>query len=357
MSTCVKPVGCALAAEGRSRDSSPQSAVSALQALAPWSSERKGVQCRAWSHPRDVSIGSATETHSGGDCDTLLPEMPESTTNAVTTAPDLGRPLGRFETWVRLIVGFALVIVMACFAIVFAFLLLPWRLKRIQVGNLFGKTVGPVLVWLACTRPVFKDGLLPAGRGPAVYVSNHVSILDLMFGMWLTPLGGCGTAKREIAKIPFFGWLYRLSGHLLLDRGDRTRAIATLDEAARFVQKHGISIWIWPEGTRSRDGRLSTFKKGFVHLAIATGLPVVPVVVHNAHHRWPADTFAIYPGDLHIEVLDRIDTAAWQPETAGDHAQQVHAAFAAALSFEQQPLAGKADQRRLNSPREVASRD
>jgi len=269
--------------------------------------------------------------------------MSELTTTAAPTGPASGKPLGKFETWLRLVLGFILVMVLASFSILVSLPLLPWRLKRIQVGNLFGKTTGPILVWLAGVRPVFKNRHLIAQQGPAVYVSNHVSLLDLLFGMWLTPMGGCGTAKREIAKVPFFGWLYRLSGHLLLDRGNRDRAIATLDDAARFVQSKGISLWIWPEGTRSRDGRLSTFKKGFVHLAIATGLPVVPIVLHDAHHRWPADTYAMYPGELHVEVLEKIDTASWRPETAGDHAQQVHDAFVAALGPQQRPqLVGSA---------------
>ncbi len=237
-----------------------------------------------------------------------------------------------------MVLGFVLVMITASISIVFALLLLPWRLRRIQIGNLFGKTVGPLLVRLAGVRTVFSHYHRIADLGPAIYVSNHVSILDLMLGMWLTPMGGCGTAKKEIARVPFFGWLYRLSGHLLLDRGDRNRAIATLSEAADFVRREGVSIWIWPEGTRSRDGRLGTFKKGFVHLAIATGLPVIPVVVHDAHHRWPADSFKMYPGELHIEVLERVDTSAWETETAGDHAREVEAVFCQVLSAEQQPL-------------------
>jgi 1-acyl-sn-glycerol-3-phosphate acyltransferase len=256
--------------------------------------------------------------------------MTTQSTNAVA--------LSRFQTWLRLIVGFVVVMVCASISIVFALLLLPWRLKRIQVGNLYGKVVGPILVWLSGSRPVFKNREFLAAQGPAIYVSNHVSIVDLMLGMWLTPLGGCGTAKKEIAKVPFFGWLYRLSGHILLDRGDRDRAIATLNSAAEFVRSNGVSIWIWPEGTRSRDGRLSPFKKGFVHLAIATGLPVVPVVVYDAHHRWPADTFVMYPGDLHIEILDKIDTSAWSEDRVAEHAQQVHDAFVTVLSPGQRPL-------------------
>ena len=249
----------------------------------------------------------------------------------------LGVALGRVETWSRLILGFSVIIVCASVSIVFSLLLLPWRLRRIQIGNLFGKITGPILLKLAGCRPVFtnREGL--TAPGPAIFVSNHVSIVDLMVGMWLTPLGGCGTAKKEIAKVPFFGWLYRLSGHILLDRGDRERSIATLAAAAEFVRSNGVSIWIWPEGTRSRDGRLAPFKKGFVHLAIASGLPIVPVVVHQAHHRWPADSFALYPGDMHIQVLDRIDTTTWQAERVAEHAEQVHDLFAATLSADQRP--------------------
>jgi 1-acyl-sn-glycerol-3-phosphate acyltransferase len=149
--------------------------------------------------------------------------------------------------------------------------------------------------------------------------------------MWLCPVGGCGIAKKEIARIPFFGWAYWLSGHLLIDRGDREGAIAALAATAQFVRRHRLSIWIWPEGTRSRDGRLLSFRKGFVHLAIATGLPVVPLVLHGAHQRLPDRSFTLVPGELEVEVLERIDTRSWKRETVDEHVEQVHAVVRRAL--------------------------
>ena len=92
-----------------------------------------------------------------------------------------------------------------------------------------------------------------------------------------------------------------------------------------------------PEGTRSKDGRLKPFKKGFVHMAIATGFPVVPVVVHGAHKNWEKGTFAFKPMTLDIEILPPIDTRGWKEETAGEHADQVHAVFAGALRDDQKP--------------------
>jgi 1-acyl-sn-glycerol-3-phosphate acyltransferase len=122
-----------------------------------------------------------------------------------------------------------------------------------------------------------------------------------------------------------------LSGHLLIDRGDRQGAIAALAATAEFVHRNRLSIWIWPEGTRSRDGRLLSFRKGFVHLALATGLPVVPVVLHGAHERVPGRSFTLIPGELEVDVLEPIDTRGWKPETVDDHVEQVHSIVNRAL--------------------------
>ncbi|MCO4763012.1 MAG: 1-acyl-sn-glycerol-3-phosphate acyltransferase [Myxococcales bacterium] len=209
--------------------------------------------------------------------------------------------------------------------------MLPFRYARIRAGNTYGKIVGSTVFGLAGVKPVI-DGLdkLQTLR-PALYACNHASTADMWIGMWLCPKGGCGVAKKEIVRLPFFGQAYLLSGHLLIDRGNRKRAIRSMEKVREVVGKHKLSLWMWPEGTRSADGRLQPMKKGFVHMAIATGLPVVPVVFHDADLLWPKNALHITPGELRIEVLDPIDTSAWRAETAGEHAQQLWQVFQDAL--------------------------
>jgi lysophosphatidate acyltransferase len=244
----------------------------------------------------------------------------------------------RIVSVTRFLVGFAFVALASTLTILIALPLLPWRERRIKLCNYYGKIVGSTVVRLAGGRPVFSHRERLEQYKPAIYVSNHCSTIDLFASMWICPVGGCGVAKKEVARVPFFGWLYWLSGHLLIDRSNRDAAIAALKEVGEVVNKHNLSIWIWPEGTRSRSGRLQPFKKGFVHLAIATGRPVVPVVVHGAHTLWRKKELVFVPGDLQIDVLPAIDTSGWTADDAGEHAMEVYEIFAAALKPEQQPL-------------------
>jgi 1-acyl-sn-glycerol-3-phosphate acyltransferase len=242
------------------------------------------------------------------------------------------KQLGPIETFLRLGTGF--VVLVGCAVVLMAILvvLTPWRVARIRAGNVYGHIVGRSLIWLGKWQPI-KNGVERCdSKKPALYVSNHTSTLDIFSGMWTCPIGGCAVAKKEIARIPGFGQAYWLSGHLLIDRSDRERAIAGMEETARLVQESGLSVWMWPEGTRSPDGRMRPFKKGFVHMALATGLPIRPVVVHDAHKCWPARTMKIFPGPLVIDVLPDIDTSHWTTETLEEHVAEVHAVLEAALA-------------------------
>ncbi len=248
------------------------------------------------------------------------------------------RSLGFSSTWVRIVVAFVLVSSGAIIYLLLSLLLLPWRPLRIRIGNVYGKTLMPTVIRILGTRARVQHRERIGASSPAIYITNHTSLLDVLIAMRLCPMGGCGIAKKEIARIPFFGWAYLLSGHLLIDRSDREGAIAALSSTAEDVRRYDLSIWIWPEGTRSRDGRLLPFRKGFVHLAIATGLPVVPVVLHDAHKRIPGRSFTVIPGDLEVEILEPIDTRGWKPETVGEHVEQAHAIFRRALRPAQQPF-------------------
>jgi len=246
--------------------------------------------------------------------------------------------MDRVVALLRFVTGFLFVASASTLTILLAIPLLPWRAARIKLCNYYGKIVGYGVVRVAGGRPKVVRREILHEASPAIYVSNHCSTVDLFASMWVCPVGGCGVAKKEIVKVPFFGWLYWLSGHLLIDRSNREAAIAALKNIAEVVRDHHLSIWIWPEGTRSRTGRLGPFKKGFVHLAIATGLPVVPVVVHRAHKLWHRNELRFDPGEIRIVVLDPIDTSDWTAERSGEIAAGVHRLFAADLPDDQKPL-------------------
>lgn len=246
--------------------------------------------------------------------------------------------VSRLSSIIRFILGFTVIAVMTCIVIVLVLLLLPWRVGRIYVCNWWGKVVGRSIVFLAGVTPVIHGRERLSGSMPAIYVMNHASTLDAFSGTWLCPYGGCGVYKKEIVKVPFYGQLAYLSGHLLIDRANTGKAVDTLRTMAEFVRKHRLGIWIFPEGTRSRDGRLQPFKKGFVHMAIATGFKVVPVIVHGAHKNWEKGHFTFRPMTLHVDVLEPIDTSTWKEETAAEHAQLVHDVFVSKLADDQKPL-------------------
>jgi 1-acyl-sn-glycerol-3-phosphate acyltransferase len=240
-------------------------------------------------------------------------------------------------SFVRILLGFLFVAIVSVLAVVVLVVLLPSRRLRVLASSLWAKAVGSVCLGLSgiALEIVGREHL--AAAGPAVYVSNHTSLLDVLIAMAICPLGTTAVAKKETAFVPLVGLVYLLSGSLLVDRSARDQAIAALQKQARFVRRARLSLVIWPEGTRSRTGRLLPFKKGFVHLALQTGLPVVPIVVSGAYRAWNPGTFRIADGArVRVQILAPVPTDRWSQATVAEHAAAIERAFRDRLAAEMQ---------------------
>jgi len=227
-------------------------------------------------------------------------------------------------------------LISACFVPVFL-VLWPSRRRRIIAANFYGRLTGRVMLWLSGARLPAGIRARLAGTQPAIFLSNHTSYLDIYLGIWAAPSGTIATAKRETGLVPLLGQLYFLSGNILINRADKRNAAASLRETIDLLQRYRTSVWLWPEGTRSFDGRLLPFKRGFAHIALETRLPIVPVVVSNAHRCWPRGRAYTRPASVEVRILPPISTQDWTWENLDRHVADVHAAFAAALPPDQKP--------------------
>ena len=116
---------------------------------------------------------------------------------------------------------------------------------------------------------------------PCVFISNHQDNLDIFAGALALPDRTVSIGKKDIVWIPFFGLYYWLSGNILINRSNKRSAFGTMDIAAKAIREKNISVWIMPEGTRSRGRGLLPFKKGPFITAIKAGVPIVPVAWSN----------------------------------------------------------------------------
>ncbi len=215
--------------------------------------------------------------------------------------------------------------------------LLPWRVARIRVTNRFGSWIGRSVMWCSgCRVTVEGQENLGAGR-PAIYACNHTSILDAFTTIWLTPQGTVGVAKKEVLYYPFYGQAWWLAGHVFVDRSRTDRAKAALRKSALFIRENGLHLCILPEGTRSRTGRLLDFKKGIIHLALETRLPIVPMVTIGLENVWKQSTLRITPADVKIIFLPPISTESWSEERIAEHVEELRAPFLRTLPKNQLP--------------------
>jgi 1-acyl-sn-glycerol-3-phosphate acyltransferase len=139
------------------------------------------------------------------------------------------------------------------------------------------------------------------GTRPAIFIGNHASLFDPPLMISTLPCRPVFMAKRELARVPFLGWVIWLADFIFIDRGHRGAARRSLKQAALRIRA-GQSIVAFPEGTRSRDGHLLPFKKGPFLLAQEAGVPVVPFAIHGGPAILPKGTWRVQGGPYRIRV-------------------------------------------------------
>jgi 1-acyl-sn-glycerol-3-phosphate acyltransferase len=163
---------------------------------------------------------------------------------------------------------------------------------------------------------------------PAIYVMNHQLSLDIPAAFAVLPVDLRFIAKHTLRKVPFLGWYMSWTGMVFVDRSNSTQAVETLNAAAERV-RGGISLLAYPEGTRSRDGRILPFKKGPFVLALQAGVPVVPIAIEGSMQCMPAHMRPFRPGVVRIAIGAPIPTAGMSMDERDDLVRRAREAVVA----------------------------
>lgn len=168
---------------------------------------------------------------------------------------------------------------------------------------------------------------------PYIFMSNHLSLYDIPLLLVSLPGTIRMVAKKELFKVPLWGQAMQQADFVSIDRENATQALHDLESAAQKM-KQGICLWIAPEGTRSRDGQLQSFKKGAFNLAIQTGATIIPITIIGTDHLLPAKTFQFNLGQtVQVHLGQPIDAKQYTLRERMQLLQKVHDAIAAPLQM------------------------
>jgi 1-acyl-sn-glycerol-3-phosphate acyltransferase len=220
------------------------------------------------------------------------------------------------------------------------FLIHAWLTKNTDKLYQVGITGARLALWLSGVR-LEVHGLekIPHGRA-AIYMPNHQSNCDPPAVISILP-PVLVLAKQEFFRVPVLGRAMIYRGFIPVDRKNRERAIAAVEQAVESMRR-GSSFLAFPEGTRSPDGRLQTFKKGLFVMAIKAGTLIVPVSVSGARKIMPKGHFGIHPGLVRITIQDPIHAADYTLEQRRELIQVTRQAILKGLDPDEWPREGRA---------------
>jgi 1-acyl-sn-glycerol-3-phosphate acyltransferase len=184
-----------------------------------------------------------------------------------------------------------------------------------------------------------KEALRLLERGPCIVMYTHASNLDPLVVMVVARCAPKFIFKKELLRVPLFGWVLWLYGQIAIDRKNREQAVASLDEAVKTLTSCGQSIAIAPEGTRSRTGELQDFKRGPFHLAQKSGAMCVPLVIRGAFELLPPRSKFFDAGDITVTALEPV-----RGDSVDELSAKVHAAVEGELRKRKEQEAATRDE-------------
>ncbi len=170
-----------------------------------------------------------------------------------------------------------------------------------------------VLCWITPVFPrvVGKEGL--DKKRSYIVIANHQSLFDIPAIYGWSGLDLKFVMKKELKRIPLFGQACAAKGHVFVDRSNRQQAIESLNNSVRSLHQ-GESVILFPEGTRSRDGKVGDFRKGAFRLALQTGMPILPISVAGTDRVQPPDTLQLDPGPVSLKVHEPVEVEGMQED-------------------------------------------
>ena len=145
------------------------------------------------------------------------------------------------------------------------------------------------------------------GKGPFIFMSNHQGSYDIFVLLGHLPFQFKWLVKKELFSIPFFGWAMAAAGYISIDRQGTRETVEAMNQAAQRIRE-GMSVVIFPEGSRSPDGSIQPFKKGGFTLAMKSKVPIIPISIAGSREIMSKDRLRASSGEIRIKVGDPIET-------------------------------------------------
>ncbi|PSW21891.1 1-acyl-sn-glycerol-3-phosphate acyltransferase [Photobacterium sanctipauli] len=221
---------------------------------------------------------------------------------------------------IRIMLATIFIVFTTLFALVYCCIFSPRNPKHVHFFcrwfNQLHKIVGLELIH----RGQEKANGIPK----AVYISNHQNTYDFVTSPGMLPPRTVSIGKKSLLWIPFFGQLYWITGNILIDRENKSKARNTIQQVSEAIHKRNLSVWMYPEGTRSKGRGLLPFKTGAFRMAIEAGVPIIPMCVSSIHGKISLN--ARDNGIVIAEMLDPIDVSGYELQDArklADHCHQL----------------------------------